>query len=1135
MLQFFSTAAVFLTLVVTATGAELPSHRTVELPRRLMGAKEILRTIHDQTGVRYAFSSRSLARQIDTTPFDGQTTVGEIVAKLAGKATWIDDVVLLESELPNDELQTLTRQLQSKEADERRVAAYLLGNTRSTQAIALLAETLDDRDESVRHHALRSLDRLERDVRPALGNDRPLPLDQAHYLPAGRVSVFKLIKDLPASKLTTLLKSAPHESSNQWLWSASLLARCGGDVELLQPGLTMGYKPGERLAAWAIALLYPSETAKNKSAPSKRNTSDPSATRAEQLLALGERGGSKAWDTLIEELANEDTLIRRGAIRGLRRSPAERVVEPLMHVLIAEETLAEDRELAAQSLGMIASKQVVAALAKYVPQTDQPISMTALALGWTLHPEAVPSLAKCLKSEKAKLRYYAYTALWQIGTPEAMEAIVKTYNEYDNLARYQGHAAVRLAGHRQQAIDWLVDQVNTGTDRIAVHGLEMCEDPRAVDALIATIPNSKDDRLQYAVQALGRVGDPKAVRLLTSLMNHSEETIAYDAMRQLRWRWYFHRKDVRSALNKHRLFRAVVQSPPTLEKQAENTWVLRKWPVDLDDDRGITTTYEAGHAFDTKRNRVVKWGSHGKRCDCPQLGETWIFDMASNRWAPSRAPVEPFGTCGTWGIIYDPANDAVVSTHGEGGNHGWQWWRGLTLRQAYPWVYSPRRDRWTPMQIVIPGKGPGLRGYSPISYHPGQQKVLLWAGQMGHFEGDDRARMWTYDTHRNEWTHLPLPTSAFPPGRVHQAMCFMPNINRMMLVGGSWGGNPKNTWLYDLNINEWKNTRARGDIPDFQRPARFDPVTGRALHFASNDHSGSHVWGFDPNKNEWTKLPPPKGMSPHHDEVDVVYDPKHNVFVMNGGHLGWKTDLLTVSEVWTYKHRHPIEGLSIDDKNAPGKVKHDTPSIPEGVVVSVLPDRTVDIRWETGKKVAGNKTTGYHVEAAPLEVGRIHPNHIWQSMGQFKRLTKKALSASKGRFLDKRPLSTSTEGMSNHESRIYQVTALGEGGKSGPSAQVFTLTSSVPRVRAVEQPTGATKISWTPSPEKNLQGYRVYRMDSATLASPILLTPTPVRDTEFTDWPDTPRAERRRYYVVAVDALGQEGLPSTGAWAFGRP
>jgi hypothetical protein len=100
---------------------------------------------------------------------------------------------------------------------------------------------------------------------------------------------------------------------------------------------------------------------------------------------------------------------------------------------------------------------------------------------------------------------------------------------------------------------------------------------------------------------------------------------------------------------------------------------------------------------------------------------------------------------------------------------------------------------------------------------------------------------------------------------------------------------------------------------------------------------------------------------------------------------------------------------------------------------------------------------------------------------------------------------------------------------------VLTLASSVPRSAAVEQPDGSTLVTWEPSPEKDLRGYAVYRMDEFRTTLAVRLNPVPVKGTSWLDWPEAPRAERRRYYVVAVDALNQEGLPSTGAWAFGRP
>jgi len=71
--------------------------------------------------------------------------------------------------------------------------------------------------------------------------------------------------------------------------------------------------------------------------------------------------------------------------------------------------------------------------------------------------------------------------------------------------------------------------------------------------------------------------------------------------------------------------------------------------------------------------------------------------------------------------------------------------------------------------------------------------------------------------------------------------------------------------------------------------------------------------------------------------------------------------------------------------------------------------------------------------------------------------------------------------------------------------------------------------------EKEILGYLVYRLDELRCNSVLRLTSHPVKDHSLTDRPETPRAERRRYYVVAVDGLGQEGMPSTGAWLFGRP
>ena len=70
---------------------------------------------------------------------------------------------------------------------------------------------------------------------------------------------------------------------------------------------------------------------------------------------------------------------------------------------------------------------------------------------------------------------------------------------------------------------------------------------------------------------------------------------------------------------------------------------------------------------------------------------------------------------------------------------------------------------------------------------------------------------------------------------------------------------------------------------------------------------------------------------------------------------------------------------------------------------------------------------------------------------------------------------------------------------------------------------------WAANPEQALKGYRVYRMNGRYDKDPIpRLTAEPVASTAYRD--TTPGQSSRRYYVVAVDALGQEGFPSAPAW-----
>jgi hypothetical protein len=111
----------------------------------------------------------------------------------------------------------------------------------------------------------------------------------------------------------------------------------------------------------------------------------------------------------------------------------------------------------------------------------------------------------------------------------------------------------------------------------------------------------------------------------------------------------------------------------------------------------------------------------------------------------------------------------------------------------------------------------------------------------------------------------------------------------------------------------------------------------------------------------------------------------------------------------------------------------------------------------------------------------------------------------------------------------YRIRSLNSAGhESGPSAPFFTIPSAPQSLFSREDGT-TCHLKWESNAEKHLRGYRVYRMDGRYDKDAIpRLTPDPIAATTFHD--ETAGKTSRRYYVVAVDSLGQEGLPSSPTW-----
>jgi hypothetical protein len=237
----------------------------------------------------------------------------------------------------------------------------------------------------------------------------------------------------------------------------------------------------------------------------------------------------------------------------------------------------------------------------------------------------------------------------------------------------------------------------------------------------------------------------------------------------------------------------------------------------------------------------------------------------------------------------------------------------------------------------------------------------------------------------------------------------------------------------------------------------------------------------------------------------------------------------------------------------------------EDAVVSVVSAREVRLSW---KPPPGTDIIGYHIERAAVEVYsdeqilRLKKDTVplanpsvgaIKAIGPFVRLTKEPIKEP--RFTDE-SVDLNKIGPLGDEVMVvrkFQADQLDADGKpyplavfayriravnalqveSGPSPYFLTIPSS-PQSLFSQEDGETCRLKWAANPESGLRGYRVYRMEGPKVNGPgqpvTRLTSKPIAENRYAD--ETATKETKRYWIVAVDALGQEGFPSAPTWHY---
>lgn len=577
--------------------------------------------------------------------------------------------------------------------------------------------------------------------------------------------------------------------------------------------------------------------------------------------------------------------------------------------------------------------------------------------------------------------------------------------------------------------------------------------------------------------------------------------------------------------------------------QPVNSWVKRSPGADTPVSPRLG--YEGACVWDGKHGVVIRYGGHNQGGGGEQGSEVWTFDPLTAKWTLRETNTSPPGVCCNAQNVFDTAGGRYVRFPSFSGSHGWQWWREIYLNDSSVWTYDPASNTWRNMR---PLPAPHVAPLRCAAWDSDEKVALVFGGEGGPKE------TLAYDPHRNEWRWM--KPAVQPDPRSGGQMAY-DSARKLHVLFGSQFNNDPDTWLYDFRKNEWRDAMPAISPPTDKNDAvlTYDPFRRAVLAITKTtigeEEAAKHSlesWAYDAGANQWTKLNPAQEPDPSGNRArQLMFAPELGLALLENCPSQPREQ-----QIWTYRFGEAGKW------NEPAKQRAE-PRIVEDGVASVISPARVELTW----KAPAGDVTGYHVERAGVEVFSedqlvrlkkqtpplAEPSAgAIRRIGTFARLTTAPVKATE--FTDtnldlSRPKEVAGDPVYDRKLGIDQIQLSGKpyrfavfayriravnaaGAESGPSPAFFTIPSA-PQWLFSREDGGTCHLKWSANPEKSLKGYRVYRMDGRYDKDAIpRLTADPVTGTTFSD----PAAGKstRRYYVVAVDALGQEGFPASPVW-----
>ncbi len=660
---------------------------------------------------------------------------------------------------------------------------------------------------------------------------------------------------------------------------------------------------------------------------------------------------------------------------------------------------------------------------------------------------------------------------------------------------------------------------------------------------------------------------------------------------------------------------APAADPPSWTNHPENVWVKQS-PRAGAPAPGFL--YEGSGDYDPVSKQ---WIHHAGHDGIPQGFHTFTCDLTTGVWRQQFPPTSPPGVCCVDGShVFDVANRRFVRFPGGSLGHGYQWSRGVYLKNSAVWLYDPLTTAWTNMRpppYHEPAKYSGdvIGGLcSGGTYAPNHQIAISFGGSGS---GGAKNSLFFYDAHANA-LHL-IKAQNPPPARDGMGLAVDPVRDKLVMFGSQYLSDER-TWLYDFRLGRWqahdldphppgKKAGTYSTIPKMA----YDSLNDRMICVVWLGEKGGHeTWALDLGKLQWAKMNPPTEPAPSKSRSrNLTYSPDLNLFILETSatnnrpeiwtyrykqaapvirpaapqDLRVTTDSAKVSLSWSspeasavkefqvfraeptepwladYKLIGTTSQPSFEDKEAaPGKacfysvksVARDgtasaaslhvrsQPAVPAAPVVSVLATNRVVIKWTAlpAKDVAGYNLYRGVVAVKTVTKGQPgawkdnDPEYVEPMVVKVTNITNWTRlnhgSLTETTYSDASDLTRKSPEAADYKFAVfaYVLRAVNKlGVESGPSPYALTIPSEPVNVLCRENRETA-ELKWDASPETGISGYRVYGLKGTWEI--VSLTPQVVTEPRFSH---RAGSNSTRYWVVAVDAIGQEGQPSSPAWA----